>query len=138
MLGVAQQHLKLLLAQMRNLKEAFREQHAAESEVNAEAQKSKAAFEKAQNDKVNTVNTTTTAIIAIDEKGNQQTMAADFAAIKAENDVVIKASNQQLQTWDEGYKGQIEVAKIASETKIQLITQDFEKGKITQQAGKSH
>ncbi|HZE82509.1 MAG TPA: hypothetical protein VE604_16530 [Candidatus Polarisedimenticolia bacterium] len=133
MLGVAQQHLKLLLAQMRNLKEAFREQHAAESEVNAEAQKSKAAFEKAQNDKVNTVNTTTTAIIAIDEKGNQQTMAADFAAIKAENDVVIKASNQQLQTWDEGYKGQIEVAKIASETKIQLITQDFEKGKITQQ-----
>jgi phosphoribosyl-AMP cyclohydrolase len=60
-------------------------------------------------------------------------MAADFVAIKAENDAVIKAANQQLQTWDEGYKGQIEVAKIASETKIQLITQDFEKGKIIQQ-----
>lgn len=132
-LGVAQQHLKLLLAQMRNLKEAFREQHAAESELNAEAQKSKAAFAKAQTDKVATVNTTTSTIISIDEKGNQQTMAADFAAIKAENDAVIKAANEQLQTWDEGYKGQIEVAKIASETKIQLITQDFEKGKITQQ-----
>jgi len=132
-LGVAQQHLKLLNAQMRNLKEAFREQHAAESELNAEAQKSKAAFAKAQTDKVATVNTATSTIISIDEKGNQQAMAADFAAIKAENDAVIKAANEQLQTWDEGYKGQIEVAKIASETKIQLITQDFEKGKITQQ-----
>jgi hypothetical protein len=132
-LGVAQQHLKLLLAQMRNLKEAFREQHAAESELNAEAQKSKVAFAKAQTDKVATVNTTTSTIISIDEKGNQQVMTADFAAIKAENDAVIKAANQQLQTWNEGYKGQIEVAKIASETKIQLITQDFEKGKITQQ-----
>jgi uncharacterized coiled-coil protein SlyX/G:T/U-mismatch repair DNA glycosylase len=132
-LGVAQQHLKLLNAQMRNLKEAFREQHAAESELNAEAQKSKAAFAKAQTDKVATVNTATSTIISIDEKGNQQAMAADFAAIKAENDAVIKAANEQLQTWDEGYKGQIEVAKITSETKIQLITQDFEKGKITQQ-----
>jgi hypothetical protein len=132
-LGVAQQHLKLLNAQMRNLKEAFREQHAAESELNAEAQKSKAAFAKAQTDKVATVNTTTSTIISIGEKGNQQAMAADFAAIKAENDAVIKAANEQLQTWDEGYKGQIEVAKIASETTIQLITQQFEKGKITQQ-----
>ncbi|MGC2741678.1 MAG: hypothetical protein WA672_00720 [Candidatus Angelobacter sp.] len=132
-LGVAQQHLKLLVAQMRNLKEAFREQHAAESELNAEAQKSKAAFAKAQTDKVATVNTTTSTIVSIDEKGNQQTIAADFAAIKAENDAVIKAANEQFQTWDEGYKGQIEVAKVASETKIQLITQDFEKGKITQQ-----
>jgi hypothetical protein len=132
-LGVAQQHLKLLNAQMRNLKEAFREQHAAESELNAEAQKSKAAFAKAQTDKVATVNTTTSTIISIDEKGNQQAMAADFAAIKAENDAVIKAANEQLQVWDESYKGQIEVAEIASESKIQLITQDFEKGKITQQ-----
>ncbi|HEY2362991.1 MAG TPA: hypothetical protein VGK36_17860 [Candidatus Angelobacter sp.] len=132
-LGVAQQHLKLLLAQMRNLKEAFREQHAAELEADTEAQRSKAAFEKTQKSKVTTVDTTTSAIISIDEKGNQQTMAADFAAIKAENDAVIKAANEQLQTWDEGYKGQIEVAKIASETKIQLITQDFEKGKISQQ-----
>ncbi len=132
-LGVAQQHLKLLNAQMRNLKEAFREQHAAESELNAEAQKSKAAFAKAQTDKVATVNTTTSTIISIGEKGNQQAMAADFAAIKAENDAVIKAANEQMQTWDEGYKGQIEVAKIASETTIQLITQQFEKGKITQQ-----
>ncbi|HEY2913175.1 MAG TPA: hypothetical protein VGK21_07435, partial [Candidatus Angelobacter sp.] len=132
-LGVAQQHVKLLLAQMRNLKEAFREQHAAELEADTEAQRSKAAFEKTQKSKVTTVDTTTSAIISIDEKGNQQTMAADFAAIKAENDAVIKAANEQLQTWDEGYKGQIEVAKIASEKKIQLITQDFEKGKISQQ-----
>ena len=132
-LGVAQQHVKLLLAQMRNLKEAFREQHAAESEASAAAQKSRAAFEKAQSAKIATVNTTTSTIIAIDEKGNQQTMTADIAALKAENDAVIKAANEQFQTWDEGYKGQIEVAKVASETKIQLITQDFQKGKITQQ-----
>jgi hypothetical protein len=56
-----------------------------------------------------------------------------LAQAKAENDAIIKGIDQQLQVWDEGYKGQIEVAKIASETKIQLITQDFEKGKITQQ-----
>ena len=59
--------------------------------------------------------------------------ADTLAQAKAENDAVIKAADQQFQVWDEGYKGQIEVAKIASETKIQLITQDFEKGKITQQ-----
>lgn len=99
----------------------------------AEAQKSKAAFERAQNDKVTTADTTTKAIIAIDEKANQQTMTADFAAIKAENDAVIKAANQQLQTWDEGYKGQIESAKLASEAEIQLIEQRFAKGKINQQ-----
>jgi hypothetical protein len=56
-----------------------------------------------------------------------------MAQAKAENDAIIKGIDQQFQVWDEGYKGQIEVAKIASETKIQLITQDFEKGKITQQ-----
>ena len=99
----------------------------------AEAQKSNAAFKKEQSDKVATVDASTRAIVAIDERASQQTMTADFAAIKAENDATIKAANEQLQTWDEGYKGQIEVAKIASETKIQLITQDFEKGKINQQ-----
>jgi hypothetical protein len=56
-----------------------------------------------------------------------------LAQDQAENNAVIKSVNEQFQVWDEGYKGQIEVAKIASETKIQLITQDFEKGKITQQ-----
>jgi len=56
-----------------------------------------------------------------------------LAQAKAENDAIIKAANEQFQVWDEGYKGQIEVAKIASETKTQLITQDFEKGKITRQ-----
>jgi G:T/U-mismatch repair DNA glycosylase len=56
-----------------------------------------------------------------------------LAQVKAENDAIIKGADEQFQVWDEGYKGQIEVAKIASETKIQLITQDFEKGKITQQ-----
>ncbi len=99
----------------------------------AESQKSKAVFEKEQKDKVSTVDASARAIVAIDEKTNQQTMTADFAAIKAENDAVIKAANEQLQTWDEGYKGQLEVAKIASEAKVQLITQDYEKGKITQQ-----
>jgi hypothetical protein len=99
----------------------------------AEAQKAKAEFEKDQKDKVSTVDASTRAIVAIDESASKQTMAADFAAIKAENDAVIKAANEQFQTWDEGYKGQIEVSKIASEAKIQLITQDFEKGKITQQ-----
>jgi hypothetical protein len=99
----------------------------------AEAEKSNAAFKKEQSDKVAAVDASTRAIVAIDERASQQTMTADFAAIKAEKDAVIKAANEQLQTWDEGYKGQIEVAKIASEAKIQLITQDFEKGKITQQ-----
>src|SRR5579884_115762 len=56
-----------------------------------------------------------------------------ISAAKAENDAILKANNEQLQVWDEGYKGQIQAAKIASETRIQLITQDFEKGKINQQ-----
>jgi hypothetical protein len=99
----------------------------------AEAEKSNAAFKKEQSDKVATVDASTRAIVAIDERASKQTMTADFAAIKAENDAAIRAANEQLQTWDEAYKGQIEVAKIASETKIQLITQGFEKGKITQQ-----
>ena len=99
----------------------------------AETEKSNAAFKKEQSDKVATVDASTRAIVAIDERASQQTMTADFAAIKAENDAVIKAADKQFQVWDEGYKGQIEVAKIASETKIQLITQDFEKGKINQQ-----
>ena len=99
----------------------------------AEAQKSKAEFEKEQKDKISTFDASARAIVAIDESTSRQTMAADFAAIKAENDAVIKAADQQFQVWDEGYKGQIEVAKVASETKIQLITQQFEKGKITQQ-----
>ncbi|MFL6386082.1 MAG: hypothetical protein ACJ71U_01220 [Terriglobales bacterium] len=56
-----------------------------------------------------------------------------LAQAKAENDTVIKAADQQFQVWDEGYKGQIEVAKIASETQIQLIEQRLAKGKINQQ-----
>jgi hypothetical protein len=99
----------------------------------AEAQKSNATFKKEQSEKVATFDASTRAIVAIDERASQQTMTADFAAIKAENNAVIKTANEQFQTWDEGYKGQIEVAKIASEAKIQLITQDFERGKITQQ-----
>jgi len=99
----------------------------------AEAQKSKATFEKEQKDRISTFDASARAIVAIDESTSRQTMAADFAAIKAENDAVIKAADQQFQVWDEGYKGQIDVVKIASETKIQLIAQQFEKGKITQQ-----
>jgi hypothetical protein len=56
-----------------------------------------------------------------------------LAQAQAENNAVIKAANEQLQVRDEGYKGQIEAAKQASEQKIQLITQDFERGKINQQ-----
>jgi hypothetical protein len=99
----------------------------------AEAQKSNAAFTKEQSDKVATVDASAKAIVAIDESVNRQTMSADFAAIKAENDAVIKAANQQLQTWDDAYKGQIAQAKAASEIEIQLIEQRFAKGKISQQ-----
>jgi hypothetical protein len=56
-----------------------------------------------------------------------------LAQAQKENNAIIKAADEQLQAWDVGYKGQIEAAKQASEIKIQLITQDFERGKITQQ-----
>lgn len=99
----------------------------------AEAQKSNAAFKKEQSDKVATVDASTRTIVAIDERASQQTMTADFAAIKAETDATIKAANEQMAAWDEGYKGQIAQAKTASETQIQLIEQRFAKGKISQQ-----
>lgn len=69
-----------------------------------------------------------------DQKAALAKQTSDMLAQdQAENNAVIKSVNEQFHLWDEGYKGQIEVAKIASETKIQLITQDFEKGKVTQQ-----
>jgi hypothetical protein len=62
-----------------------------------------------------------------------QQAAADLARAKAENDAKAKAAEEQLKIWDLGYTGEIEKAKGASEVKIQLIEQEFQKGKITQQ-----
>jgi hypothetical protein len=59
--------------------------------------------------------------------------AAIIANAKAENDADSKAAAEQLKVWDETYNGEIEKAKGKSEAKIQLIEQEFEKGKITQQ-----
>ncbi|HEY1525617.1 MAG TPA: hypothetical protein VGH51_05200 [Candidatus Angelobacter sp.] len=62
----------------------------------------------------------------------QETIAV-LSADEKQNQATIKATDEQLQVLDEGYKGEIEAAKQASEQKIQLITQDFERGKINQQ-----
>src|SRR5436305_3106909 len=43
------------------------------------------------------------------------------------------AAEEEKQRQDEVYKGAIEVAKLASDKKIQLIEQDFERGKSNQQ-----
>jgi hypothetical protein len=68
------------------------------------------------------------------EKAELAKQAADIVAnAKKENDAEIKAFDEKIQAEDEGYKGQIEVAKIASDSKIQLIEQDFERGKINRQ-----
>ena len=55
---------------------------------------------------------------------------ARIAKIKADEKA---AAEEEKQRQDEAYKGAIEVAKLASDKKIQLIEQDFERGKINQQ-----
>ena len=58
---------------------------------------------------------------------------ADAARIAKINADEKAAAEQEKQRQDEVYKGAIEVAKLASDNKIQLIEQDFERGKINQQ-----
>jgi hypothetical protein len=80
---------------------------------------------------------------AVKKMAKEQAQAdidANAALAKAEEARIAKinadeqaAAEKERQRQDEVYQGAIEVAKIASETKIQLITQDFQKGKITQQ-----
>ena len=72
---------------------------------------------------------------AAHEKAEIQETIAVFAETDKQNQAIIKAADQQLAAWDEAYKGKIEAAKQASEIKIQLITQDFERGKINRQQG---
>ena len=55
---------------------------------------------------------------------------ARIAKIKADEKA---AAEEEKQRQDEAYKGAIEVAKLASDKKIQLIEQDFVRGKINRQ-----
>ena len=70
----------------------------------------------------------------------QADIDANLALAKSEEARIAKikpmnkaAAEKERQRQDEVYKGAIEVAKLASDKKIQLIEQDFERGKINQQ-----
>jgi hypothetical protein len=70
----------------------------------------------------------------------QADIDANLALAKSEEARIAKinadeqaAAEEERQRQDEVYKGAIEVAKLASDKKIQLIEQDFERGKINQQ-----
>lgn len=80
---------------------------------------------------------------AVKRMAKEQTQAdidANLALAKSEEARIAKinadeqaAAEQEKQRQDEAYKGAIEVAKLASDKKIQLIEQDFERGKINRQ-----
>ncbi|HEV7520755.1 MAG TPA: hypothetical protein VGP89_06605 [Candidatus Angelobacter sp.] len=80
---------------------------------------------------------------AVKRMAKEQTQAdidANLALAKSEEARIAKinadeqaAAEEERQRQDEVYKGAIEVAKLASDKKIQLIEQDFERGKINQQ-----
>ena len=84
--------------------------------------------------------TLTEAVKRMAKEQAQADIDANLALAKAEAARIAKinadeqaAAEQEKQRQDEVYKGAIEVAKLASDKKIQLIEQDFERGKINQQ-----
>jgi hypothetical protein len=84
--------------------------------------------------------TLTEAVKRMAKEQAQADIDANLALAKSEEARIAKinaneqaAAEEEKQRQDEVYKGAIEVAKLASDKKIQLIEQDFERGKINQQ-----
>jgi hypothetical protein len=84
--------------------------------------------------------TLTEAVKRMAKEQAQADIDANLALAKSEEARIAKinadeqaAAEEEKQRQDEVYKGAIEVAKLTSDKKIQLIEQDFERGKITQQ-----
>lgn len=84
--------------------------------------------------------TLTEAVKRMAKEQAQADIDANLALAKSEEARIAKinadeqaAAEKEKQRQDEVYKGAIEVAKLASDKKIQLIEQDFERGKINQQ-----
>jgi hypothetical protein len=84
--------------------------------------------------------TLTEAVKRMAKEQAQADIDANLALAKSEEARIAKinadekaAAEEEKQRQDEVYKGAIEVAKLASDKKIQLIEQDFEHGKINQQ-----
>ena len=84
--------------------------------------------------------TLTEAVKRMAKEQEQADIDANLALAKSEEARIAKinadeqaAAEQEKQRQDEVYKGAIEIAKLASDKKIQLIEQDFERGKINQQ-----
>jgi hypothetical protein len=84
--------------------------------------------------------TLTEAVKSMAKEQAQADIDANLALAKSEEARIAKinadeqaAAEEEKQRQDEVYKGAIEVAKLASDKKIQLIEQDFERGKINQQ-----
>ncbi len=124
------------------------------NDLAAEANRTAAEVDRAAKDKkteqdaldawvahaVHSRGTLTEAVKRMAKEQEQADIDANAALAKSEEARIAKinadekaAAEQEKERQDEVYKGTIEVAKVASETKIQLITQDFQKGKITQQ-----
>ena len=89
---------------------------------------------------VHSRSTLTEAVKRMAKEQAQADVDANLALAKSEEARIAKinadeqaAAEQEKQRQDEVYKGAIEVAKLASDKKIQLIEQDFERGKINQQ-----
>lgn len=84
--------------------------------------------------------TLTEAVKRMAREQAQADIDANLALAKSEEARIAKinadeqaAAEEEKQRQDEVYIGAIEVAKLASDKKIQLIEQDFERGKINQQ-----
>jgi hypothetical protein len=84
--------------------------------------------------------TLTEAVKRMAKEQAQADVDANLALAKSEEARIAKinadekaAAEQEKERQDEVYKGAIEVAKLASDKKIQLIEQDLERGKINQQ-----
>jgi hypothetical protein len=84
--------------------------------------------------------TLTEAVKRMAKEQAQADIDANLALAKSEEARIAKinadeqaAAEKEKQRQDEVYAGAIEVAKLASDKKIQLIEQDFERGKINQQ-----
>jgi hypothetical protein len=84
--------------------------------------------------------TLTEAVKRMAKEQAQADIDANLALAKSEEARIAKingdekaAAEEERQRQDEVYKGDIEVGKLASDKKIQLIEQDFERGKINRQ-----
>jgi hypothetical protein len=124
------------------------------NDLAAEANRSAAEVDRAAKDKkreqdaldawvahaVHSRGTLTEAVKRMAKEQEQADIDASQALAKSEEARIAKinadekaAAEKEKQRQEEAYQGDIEVAKLASDKKIQLIEQDLERGKITQQ-----